>query len=140
MTQLTLRDIMTRDLTTVDGGATLKEVATLMREQDIGNVLIMDGERLAGIVTDRDIVIRAVAYGHDLGSAITDYASDNVFTMDASSSVQDAAQEMSNRQLRRLPITEDGKVVGIVALADLATNATGRADEQALQGISQPTG
>ncbi|WP_019009192.1 CBS domain-containing protein [Deinococcus aquatilis] len=139
MTQLTLRDIMTRDLTTVDGGATLKEVANLMREQDIGNVLIMDGERLAGIVTDRDIVIRAVAYGHDLGSPVTDYSSDNVFTMDASSSVQDAAQEMANRQLRRLPITEEGKVVGIVSLADLATNATGRADEQALQGISQPT-
>ncbi|UQN07303.1 CBS domain-containing protein [Deinococcus sp. QL22] len=139
MTQLTLRDIMTRDLTTVDGGATLKEVASLMREQDIGNVLVMDGERLVGIVTDRDIVIRAVAYGHDLGSAITDYASGNVFTMDASSNVQDAAKEMSNRQLRRLPITEGGKVVGIVALADLATNATGRADEQALQGISQPT-
>ncbi len=130
---------MTRDLTTVDGGATLKEVANLMREQDIGNVLIMDGERLAGIVTDRDIVIRAVAYGHDLGSPVTDYSSDNVFTMDASSSVQDAAQEMANRQLRRLPITEEGKVVGIVSLADLATNATGRADEQALQGISQPT-
>jgi signal-transduction protein with cAMP-binding, CBS, and nucleotidyltransferase domain len=90
-------------------------------------------------VTDRDIVIRAVAYGHDLGSAITDYASGNVFTMDCSSSVQDAAQEMAGRQLRRLPVTEDGKVVGIVALADLATNATGRADEQALQGISQPT-
>lgn len=130
---------MTRDLTTVDGGATLKEVANLMREQDIGNVLIMDGERLAGIVTDRDIVIRAVAYGHDLGSPVTDYSSDNVFTMDAGSSVQDAAQEMANRQLRRLPITEEGKVVGIVSLADLATNATGRADEQALQGISQPT-
>lgn len=130
---------MTRDLTTVDGGATLKEVANLMREQDIGNVLIMDGERLAGIVTDRDIVIRAVAYGHDLGSPVTDYSSDNVFTMDASSSVQDAAQEMANRQLRRLPITEEGRVVGIVSLADLATNATGRADEQALQGISQPT-
>lgn len=139
MTRLTLRDIMTTDLTTVDGGATLKEVANLMREQDIGNVLIMDGERLAGIVTDRDIVIRAVAYGHDLGSPVTDYSSDNVFTMDASSSVQDAAQEMANRQLRRLPITEEGKVVGIVSLADLATNATGRADEQALQGISQPT-
>ena len=100
---------MTRDLTTVDGGATLKEVANLMREQDIGNVLIMDGERLAGIVTDRDIVIRAVAYGHDLGSPVTDYSSDNVFTMDAGSSVQDAAQEMANRQLRRLPITEGGE-------------------------------
>ena len=135
----TLSDIMTSDLTTVDRGATLKEVALLMREQDIGNVLIMDGDTLAGILTDRDIVVRAVAYGHDLGSAATDYATGSVFTMDAGASVQDAAKAMADRQLRRLPVTDADRVVGIVSLADLATRASGGADEQALQGISQPT-
>lgn len=135
----TLRDIMTTDLTTTDPRATLKEVATLMREQDIGNVLIMDGDTLSGIITDRDIVIRAVAYGHDLGSAATDYATGSVFTMEAGTSVQDAAKAMADRQLRRLPVTDGAKVVGIVSLADLATRASGGADEQALQGISQPT-
>ncbi|MBX8466340.1 CBS domain-containing protein [Deinococcus sp. RIT780] len=135
----TLSDIMTSDLTTVDRGATLKEVALLMREQDIGNVLIMDGDTLAGILTDRDIVVRAVAYGHDLGSEASDYATGNVFTLDAAADVAEAAREMAQRQLRRLPVTRDGRVVGIVSLADLATRTHSGVDEQALQGISQPT-
>ncbi|GGR71048.1 CBS domain-containing protein [Deinococcus seoulensis] len=135
----TLTDIMTSELTTVDRGATLKEVALLMREQDIGNVLIMDGDTLVGIITDRDIVIRAVAYGHDLGTAASDYATGEVFSMDAATTVAEAAAEMAARQLRRLPVTRDGQVVGIVSLADLATRARTGADEQALQGISQPT-
>ncbi|UBV42268.1 CBS domain-containing protein [Deinococcus taeanensis] len=133
----TLRDIMTSDLTTADPGATLKEVATLMLEQDIGNVLIMDGDHLSGIITDRDIVVRAVAYGHDVGSAASDYATGGVFTLEADTSVEDAAQEMARRQLRRLPVTENGRVVGIVSLGDLATRTSSGADEQALQGISQ---
>ncbi|GGS39064.1 CBS domain-containing protein [Deinococcus knuensis] len=135
----TLTDIMTSELTTVDRGATLKEVALLMREQDIGNVLIMDGDTLVGIITDRDIVIRAVAYGHDLGTAASDYATGEVFSMDAATTVAEAAAEMAARQLRRLPVTRDGQVVGIVSLADLATRTQTGADEQALQGISQPT-
>lgn len=135
----TLTDIMTSDLTTVDTGATLKEVASLMAQEDIGNVLIMAGDELRGIITDRDIVIRAVAYGHDLGSAASDYASGPVFTMDAETSVSEAAKAMAGKQLRRLPVTRAGKVVGIVSLADLSTRASGGADEQALQGISQPT-
>ncbi|PTA67681.1 CBS domain-containing protein [Deinococcus arcticus] len=135
----TLKDIMTRDLTTTDPRATLKEVATLMREQDIGNVLIMDGETLRGIITDRDIVVRAVAYGHDLGSVASDYATGSVFTLDAGTDVQDAARQMAQRQVRRLPVTENSQVVGIVSLGDLATRTSGGADEQALQGISQPT-
>ncbi|MBZ9713882.1 MULTISPECIES: CBS domain-containing protein [Deinococcus] len=135
----TLKDIMTRDLTTTDPRATLKEVATLMREQDIGNVLIMDGETLQGIITDRDIVVRAVAYGHDLGSVASDYATGGVFTLESDTDVQDAARQMAQRQVRRLPVTENGQVVGIVSLGDLATRTSGGADEQALQGISQPT-
>lgn len=134
-----LKDIMTSDLTTVDSGATLKEVATLMQEQDIGNVLITRGGQLTGIITDRDIVVRAVAYGHDFGSAASDYATPNVFTMDSSTDVKDAAQQMAARQLRRLPVTEGGKVVGIVSLADLSNRTDGNADKKALEGISKPS-
>jgi CBS domain-containing protein len=135
----TLKDIMTPDLTTVDPRATLKEVATLMKEQGIGNVLIMDGDMLTGIITDRDIVVRAVAYGHDFGTPATDYATGDVFTMSADTPVEAAAREMSHRQLRRLPVTEDGRVTGIVSLGDLAVRARTGADETALKGISQPT-
>ncbi len=135
----TLKDIMTPDLTTVDRRATLKEVATHMKEQGIGNVLIMDGETLTGIITDRDIVVRAVAYGHDFGTPASDYATGDVFTMDGATEVQAAAREMAHRQVRRLPVTENGRVVGMVSLGDLAVRAETGADEQALQGISQPT-
>lgn len=135
----TLREIMTPNPVTVDPQATLKEVATLMLEQDIGAVLVMDGDRPSGIITDRDIVIRAVAYGHDYGTAVTDYTTGSVFTMEANTDVQEAAREMADRQLRRLPVTDGGKVVGMVSLGDLAVRASGNADETALQGVSQPS-
>ncbi|GAA5513145.1 hypoxic response protein 1 [Deinococcus carri] len=135
----TLRDIMTPGPVTVDPMATLKEVATLMLEQDIGSVLVMENDRPTGIITDRDIVIRAVAYGHDFGTPVTDYTTGDVFTMAADTSVEDAAREMAQRQLRRLPVTEEGRVVGMVSLGDLAVRTGGEADEKALQGISQPT-
>ncbi|MEW6421976.1 MAG: CBS domain-containing protein [Deinococcota bacterium] len=135
----TLRDIMTPDLITVDPHATLKEVATLMLEQDIGAVLVVDGDRPRGIITDRDIVIRAVAYGHDSGTPVTDYTTGDVFTMEAETSVEDAAREMAQRQLRRLPVTEHGRVVGMVSLGDLANRTVGGLDQEALEGISVPT-
>ncbi|WP_104989798.1 CBS domain-containing protein [Deinococcus sp. NW-56] len=135
----TLREIMTPNPVTVDPQATLKEVATLMLEQDIGAVLVMDGDRPSGIITDRDIVIRAVAYGHDYGTAVTDYTTGSVFTMEADADVQEAAREMADRQLRRLPVTDGGKIVGMVSLGDLAVRAGGSADETALQGVSQPS-
>ncbi|MFC4638762.1 CBS domain-containing protein [Deinococcus hohokamensis] len=134
----TLKDIMTRDLTTVTPQTTLREVAGLMRDQDIGNVLVMDGERLSGIITDRDIVVRAVAGGEDLNAAVSGYASGDVFTMDCASDLREAARAMAERQLRRLPVTEGGQVVGIISLGDLAVRAESNADQQALEGISQP--
>ena len=130
---------MTPNPVTVDPQATLKEVATLMLEQDIGAVLVMNGDRPSGIITDRDIVIRAVAYGHDYGTAVTDYTTGDVFMLEADTSVEDAAEEMGRQQLRRIPVTENGRVVGIVSLGDLAVRASGDADEQALKGVSVPT-
>lgn len=134
----TLKDIMTKDLTSVDSRTSLKEVASLMKKNDIGNVLIMEGDRLRGIITDRDIVVRAVAEGHDCAKPVGDYATGDVFTMEGSTSVKDAAKAMADKQLRRLPVTEGGKVVGIVSLGDLAVRTDTGADEKALQGISQP--
>ncbi|ADV66981.1 CBS domain-containing protein [Deinococcus maricopensis] len=135
----TLKDIMTMDIATLDPDATLKEAATLMLERDIGNVLVMDGDQLLGILTDRDIVIRAVAYGRDPGAVARDFVSPDVLTLDVDMNIEDAAREMAHRQVRRLPVTRDGKIVGIVSLGDLATRDETNADQQALEGISQPT-
>lgn len=136
----TLKDIMTKDLTTVDGKTTLREVAQKMKSDDIGNVLIMDGDKLVGIVTDRDIVVRAVADGKDTSAPVLDFATRDVFTMPCSTSVEEAAKAMADKQLRRLPVTDSstGKVGGIVSLADLSIRTSGNADQKALEGISQP--
>lgn len=135
-----LKDIMTRDLTTVSGSATLREVAQKMKAEDIGNVLILDGDKLTGIITDRDIVIRAVADGEDTSAAVGQFATGDVFTMHCHTDVKEAAGAMADRQLRRLPVTDhqSGELVGIVSLADLSTRTSGGADEKALEGISQP--
>lgn len=135
-----LKDIMTRDLTTVSGSATLREVAQKMKAEDIGNVLILDGDKLTGIITDRDIVIRAVADGEDTSAAVGQFATGDVFTMHCHTDVKEAARAMAERQLRRLPVTDhqSGELVGIVSLADLSTRTSGGADEKALEGISQP--
>lgn len=136
----TLKDIMTKDLTTVDGKTTLREVAQKMKADDIGNVLIMEGDRLVGIVTDRDIVVRAVADGKDTNAPVSDFATRDVFTMPCNTTLEEAAKAMADKQLRRLPVTdsETGKIGGIVSLADLSTRASGNADQRALEGISQP--
>ncbi|WP_135229511.1 CBS domain-containing protein [Deinococcus fonticola] len=136
----TLKEIMTKDLTTVDGKTTLREVAQKMKTEDIGNVLIMDGDTLVGIVTDRDIVVRAVADGKDTNAPVSEFATRDVFTMPCKTTVEEAARAMAEKQLRRLPVTdtETGNIGGIVSLADLSTRTSGNADQKALEGISQP--
>lgn len=136
----TLKDIMTTDLTTVSSGVTLREVAQKMKDGDIGNVLLMEGGALAGIITDRDIVVRGVAEGYDLNSPASSVATQDVFTLPCSTTVEDAARAMGDRQLRRLPVTDSasGEVAGIVSLGDLSVRTDGDADQQALEGISQP--
>ena len=124
----------------MDGKTTLREVAQKMKADDIGNVLIMEGDRLVGIVTDRDIVVRAVADGKDTNAPVSDFATRDVFTMPCNTTLEEAAKAMADKQLRRLPVTdsETGKIGGIVSLADLSTRASGNADQRALEGISQP--
>lgn len=137
MHMTTLKNIMTTNLTTVNENTSLQEAAQLMRQNNIGNVLVMNGEELRGIVTDRDIVIRAVAEGQNSNATVRECATHDVYTMSCDTSVEEAAQAMASRQLRRLPVTENNKVVGIVALGDLAIRAAGNADQKALEGISE---
>lgn len=140
-----IREIMTTDLVTVPPTANVQQVARLMRDADIGDVLITDGGRLAGIVTDRDIVVRAVADGVNIGQAqVGDFMTRNVFTISPDSAVEDAARLMADEQIRRLPIVENGGLVGIVSLGDIAVDmeAAGVQSQspagEALEDISKP--
>ena len=121
---------------TVKTGDSVVEAAKLMRGEDAGIAPIVDGDRLVGVVTDRDIAIRVVAEGRDPQSTkVEEVASQNVVTIDPQQDLDEALRLMAQHQLRRLPVVEeDGKLVGIVAQADVARHAdadrTGRVVEE----------
>jgi CBS domain-containing protein len=117
----TVREIMTRDVVTLPRDASIVEAARLMRDNGIGDVVVTDGDRAEGIVTDRDIVIRAVADGKEPGSVRLDQVvSEDLTAVAPDDSVDRAVQIMRERAIRRLPVVEAGKPVGIVSLGDLA--------------------
>lgn len=115
------REIMTRNVKTANRETTLQEVAALMRDGDMGAMPVVEGGKLVGIVTDRDIVIRAIADGKDVSSAIGDVMTAEVFAARENDFVFEAIRLMGDRQVRRVPIVNDaGELVGIIAMADVA--------------------
>jgi CBS domain-containing protein len=117
----TVEDIMTRDPRTVDAGDTIVDAARVMRDADIGDVVVMEDGQVSGIVTDRDIVVRAIAEGRDADStSVGDVSTTGVETVDPSASVDDALRIMREHDIRRLPVAKSGRPVGIISLGDLA--------------------
>ncbi len=119
-------DIMTKDVVTCTPEDTIVEVAQLMKNEDIGPVLIVDNERsktLVGIVTDRDIVVKVIADGQDANTTrVGDVMSKKLVTCRADDDVDVAMKAMAQFQLRRIPVVEENmRLVGIISQADLAT-------------------
>ncbi len=134
MATMTVKEVMTSDLVTCQAHTSIEEAARLMRDHDIGDVLVCTGERLDGIVTDRDLVVRCLAGGADLRSArVGDVCSGGVVSVSPDTTVDDAARAMRERAVRRLPVVDDGRPVGIVSLGDLAV---GRGADSVLADIS----
>jgi CBS domain-containing protein len=117
----TVEQIMTRNPRTVDASATLRDAARVMNESDIGDVVVMDGGQVTGIITDRDIAVRAVAEGRDPDNTpVSDVATTGVETIEPEASVDDALSRMREKDIRRLPVARNGEPIGIVSLGDLA--------------------
>jgi CBS domain-containing protein len=117
----TVEQIMTRDPRTVSASDTIVDAARVMNESDIGDVVVVDGDKVRCIVTDRDIVVRAVAEGRDPQStSVGDVCTSDLVTIEPGASVDDALQKMRDADIRRLPVVQDGRPVGIVSLGDLA--------------------
>jgi CBS domain-containing protein len=116
----------------------LEQVAQIMQTEDVGAVPLVDGERLTGMVTDRDIVIRAIAQGKDpRGMPARFVASEEVIAVTPDQDLNDALALMARNQVRRLPVVADGdRLVGIVAQADVAQEAKGKAAGEMLEDIS----
>jgi CBS domain-containing protein len=134
MAQQLVQDVMTTSVVGIAESASLVEAARHMRMSDIGDVLVLDGDQVRGIITDRDIVVRALAA--DLDPAVTmvgDIATPDPIVIAPDHPAAEAVQIMRDQALRRLPVCEDGHLVGMVSLGDLATS---RDPESALADIS----
>ena len=134
MAKTTIREVMTPYPKTCPATATIAEAAQFMRDGDVGDVLIERDGAVCGIVTDRDIVVRAIADGQDpRQTKVGDICSRELTTLSPTDSIDDAVRLMRDKALRRLPIMEEGKPVGIVSLGDLAQE---RDSNSALADIS----
>src|SRR5436305_4282049 len=111
---------MTNDPITLEASTPIAQAARKMREGDTGAILVTDGAKLAGIVTDRDIVVRAIADGRDPETPIGDICTRDPRTLTPDQSLDDAAQIMREDEVRRVPVCQDGRPIGIISLGDLA--------------------
>jgi len=134
-----VRELMTTEPTTVEPKATLGELATLMKQEDCGAIPVVEGGRLVGIVTDRDIVVRGVAAGKDPKmQRVSEIMSADPVTIGPEDDVNDAEKKMADRQIRRLPVVDGGKLVGIIVTAQIARAGNERKVGETLREISGP--
>ena len=130
-----IQDVMTKHVHCVGEGTTLREVACVMRDQQIGDVLVTGAnDRLVGIITDRDLVLRAVAEGKDVDrTRAADICSDQIVTITPAATIDEAVELMRTKAVRRIPVVDHDKPVGIVSIGDLALD---RDPRSALADIS----
>ncbi len=130
----TVRDVMTKNPASLASDATVLDAARLMRDRDIGDVLVTDSGAIRGIVTDRDLVVRVLADGRDPAKTrLAEVVSQEIETLPPTASVEEAVDLMMKRALRRIPVVEYERAIGIVAIGDLAV---GRDPHSALGQIS----
>ena len=135
-------EIMTRDVRTASPEMPLRDVSAMMREGDMGAVPIVDGGKLVGIVTDRDIVVRAVAEGKDASTPVSEAMTSEIFSVAPADFVFEAIRLMGDKQVRRIPVvTESGELAGIISMADIALEIEDQREiAEALEEISSGAG
>lgn len=138
-----VREVMTNNPRCVTPETPVSEAAELMASEDVGSLPILEGDKVTGVVTDRDIVIRAVAKRKDpQGMPVREVASRNLVTVRPDEDLSEALKLMASNQVRRLPVVdEEDRLVGVVAQADVAREGKEKDVGQMLEGISEtPTG
>lgn len=136
MTQV--REVMTSNPAKCSPQDTVVDAARLMAQQDVGPIPVVDGDRLVGLLTDRDIVVRVVAEGRSPESTtIGEIASTDLATVSPDEDLDRALQLLAERRVRRLPVVEGGRLVGMVAQADVARRGDDRATGQVVEQISE---
>lgn len=135
-----VNEIMTQSLATCSPDDSIAHVATLMRDRDIGNVLVIENGQLSGIVTDRDLAIQALTDNNDPArTPVSRFMNTNVITGEPDWSMNRLARTMAKHQIRRIPIVQDGQLVGIVSLADIARHENRKGIiSNSLKAVSRP--
>ena len=134
-------EVMTTEVATVRPDQTAREAANFMLQGDAGSIPVTDGDRLVGMITDRDIAVRGVAKGHGPDTPVSELMSGGLICARIDDDVEEVARRMGEAQVRRLPvIDENDQLCGIVSLGDLSRETDDRSAEQALEGVSQPSG
>ena len=135
----TIADVMTTDVEVVRPEETLRNAARAMADLDVGSLPVCNGRRLVGMITDRDIAVRAVAEGKSVDTQVNEVMTDDVVWCSETDDVEDVLQQMGDAQIRRIPVIDDDRnLVGIVSLGDIALEEHEEVDE-ALRDISIPT-
>lgn len=138
-TAKTVKDIMETEIVTVTLKDNIYEIALKMKQHDVGFIPVVEGGQLIGVVTDRDLVVRGYAEKHSGSTAVKEVMSDQtVVSVPPSTTVDEAARLMAKNQIRRLPVVENNKLVGVVAIGDLAVrSALEKEAGEALSEISE---
>jgi CBS domain-containing protein len=134
-------EVMTENVQTVRPDQRVQEAASFMLSSDAGSIPVAEGDRLLGIITDRDIAVRGVAKGYGPDTPVRELMSNDVICARIDDAVEDAAARMSEAQVRRLPVVDrDQRICGIVSLGDLSREADTDCASEVLEGVSQPGG
>ena len=134
-------EVMTRDVQTVSPDQAVREAASFMLSADAGSIPVTDGERLIGMITDRDIAVRGIAKGYGPDTPVRELMTDDLVIAREDDDTDDIAARMSSAQVRRLPVVDDQqRLCGIVSLGDLTQKGSDSAAQQALEGVTQPGG
>ncbi|MDI3091206.1 CBS domain-containing protein [Priestia megaterium] len=134
-----ITEVMTSNVATCNLKSSCGEVANMMKNIDVGVIPICEGDKLIGLLTDRDLVVKGLANNFNVNTRISEMITTDVITGTKYMSVEQAADIMSQHQIRRLPIVEDGKLIGMVSLGDLVgSNTSNKETGKVLENISAP--
>jgi len=134
-------EVMTRDVQTVRPDQPVQQAASFMLNADAGSIPVTDGDRLIGMITDRDIAVRGVAKGYGPDTPVRELMTNEIICARDDEDVEDIASRMSKAQVRRLPVIDrDERLCGIVSLGDLSREADDDCASEALEGVTQPGG
>ena len=137
----TVRDFMTTSIETVSPEQTAMDAAAFMLSADTGSIPVCDGDKVIGMITDRDIAVRGVAAGKGPECSVRELMTNDIVCARDSDDVDAVAQRMADAQVRRLPVIDSSdKLVGMVSLGDLARETSGESAHEALEGVSADSG